>query len=43
MSDSNKIIDYTTDKELLRTAEEPFRQFLKHILIDDLGYPKEHI
>lgn len=38
-----KIIDYATGKELRNTPEEQYRQLFEHILIDDLGYPKEHI
>ena len=37
------VIDYATGKELKATPEEQFRQLFEHILIDDLGYPKEHI
>lgn len=40
---AEKIIDYVTGKELRRTNEEPYRQLFERILIDDLGYPKEHI
>ncbi len=39
----NIIIDYATSKELGDNPEEQFRQLFEHILIDDLGYPKEHI
>ena len=40
---NNKITDYATGKEVKLTPEEPFRQLFEHTLIDDLGYPKEHI
>lgn len=43
MSDTPKIIDYATGRELRQTPEEPYRQLFEHILIDDLGYPKENI
>lgn len=39
----NIIIDYATGKELRNTPEEQYRQIFERILIDDLGYPKEHI
>lgn len=38
-----KIIDYATGKELRSTPEEQYRQEFEHILIDDLGYPKDII
>jgi type I restriction-modification system DNA methylase subunit len=38
-----KIIDYVTGKELRSTPEEHYRQEFEHILVDDLGYPKELI
>ncbi len=41
--DAEKIIDYATGKELRHTPEEEYRQMFEHILIDDLGYPKENI
>lgn len=37
------IIDYATGKEVLNRPEEFFRQVFEHLLIDDLGYPKENI
>ena len=37
------IIDYVTGKELINRPEEEYRQQFEHILVDDLGYPKEHI
>jgi type I restriction enzyme M protein len=37
------VIDYVTGKELRATPEERYRQQFEHILVDDLGYPKEHI
>jgi type I restriction enzyme M protein len=40
---SKNIIDYATGKELRETPEEHFRQLFEHILIDDLGYPKDNI
>ena len=43
MRETNAIIDYATGKEMRQTPEEPYRQLFEHILIDDLGYPKEHI
>ena len=39
----NKLYDYATGKEVKNTPEEAYRQMFEHILIDDLGYPKEHI
>lgn len=39
----NIIIDYATGKELRDNPEEQYRQLFEHILIDDLGYPKENI
>lgn len=38
-----KITDYVTGKELRATPEEHYRQEFEHILVDDLGYPKELI
>lgn len=35
--------DYATGKPIKNNPEEHFRQEFEHILIDDLGYPKEHI
>jgi len=43
MSKSEKIIDYATGKEVRKRPEEAYRQLFEHILIDDLGYPPEHI
>ena len=37
------IIDYVTGRELRATPEEQYRQEFEHILVDDLGYPKELI
>jgi type I restriction enzyme M protein len=37
------LIDYATGKEIRATPEEQFRQQFEHILVDDLGYPKDHI
>lgn len=37
------IRDYATSKNLVLTTEEVVRQQFEHILIDELGYPKEHI
>lgn len=39
----NKIFDYATGKELRNNPEEEYRQLFEHMLIDDLGYPKENI
>ncbi|MBA4385842.1 MAG: hypothetical protein C0410_13980 [Anaerolinea sp.] len=36
-------IDYATGKEVRSNPEEAFRQLFEHILIDELGYPKENI
>lgn len=38
-----KFYDYATGKEVRNNPEESYRQLFEHILIDDLGYPKEHI
>ncbi len=38
-----RVIDYVTGKELRATPEEQYRQEFEHILVDDLGYPKELI
>lgn len=35
--------DYATGKPIKNNPEEAFRQEFEHMLIDDLGYPKEHI
>ena len=43
MTEIQKIIDYATGKDLRQRPEEAFRQLFEHILIDDLGYPREHI
>lgn len=40
---TTKISDYATGKEVRQNPEEEFRQIFEHLLIDDLGYPKEHI
>ncbi len=37
------VVDYVTGAELRETPEERFRQLFEHILVDDLGYPKDHI
>ena len=39
----NKLFDYATGKEEHNNPEEAYRQLFEHILIDDLGYPKENI
>ena len=39
----NDVIDYATGKIVHDNPEEAFRQEFEHILIDDLGYPKENI
>ncbi len=39
----NKLFDYATGKEVHNNPEEAYRQLFEHILIDDLGYPKENI
>lgn len=39
----NTYTDYATGKEVKDNPEEVYRQLFEHILIDDLGYPKEHI
>ena len=38
-----EVIDYATGRKLRLTPEEPIRQLFEHVLIDDLGYPREHI
>jgi len=38
-----QIKDYATGKLLRKTPEETVRQAFEHILIDELGYPREHI
>ncbi len=43
MADKDKIIDYVTKREVRATPEEYIRQLFEHILVDDLGYPKDHI
>lgn len=43
MSDKIMLHDYATGKEIKSNPEEKYRQLFEHILIDDLGYPKEHI
>ena len=37
------VIDYATGKTVGTNPEEKYRQEFEHILIDDLGYPKENI
>jgi type I restriction enzyme M protein len=37
------VIDYATGRELSANPEEQYRQLFEHIIIDELGYPKEHI
>ncbi|WP_281740811.1 N-6 DNA methylase [Holdemanella biformis] len=37
------IVDYATGKIVHNNPEEAYRQEFEHILIDDLGYPKENI
>lgn len=39
----NDIVDYATGKIVHNNPEEAYRQEFEHILIDDLGYPKENI
>ena len=39
----NRFFDYATGKEVRSNPEEAYRQLFEHILIDDLGYPKENI
>lgn len=39
----NRFYDYATGKEVKSNPEEAYRQLYEHILIDDLGYPKENI
>ena len=39
----NEMIDYATGKVIHNNPEEAYRQEFEHILIDDLGYPKENI
>lgn len=39
----SKFFDYATGKEVRSNPEEEYRQLFEHILIDDLGYPKENI
>jgi len=38
-----RIIDYITGRDLILTPEEFYRQEFERILVDDLGYPKEHM
>ena len=38
-----RVFDYATGKEVKSNPEEAYRQLFERILIDDLGYPKEHI
>ena len=39
----NKFYDYATGKEVKSNPEEAYRQLFEHVLVDDLGYPKENI
>ena len=39
----NRLYDYATGKEIKNNPEETYRQLFERILIDDLGYPKDHI
>lgn len=39
----NDLVDYATGKTIHNNPEEAYRQEFEHILIDDLGYPKENI
>lgn len=39
----NRFYDYATGKEVKSNPEETYRQLFEHILIDDLGYPKDNI
>lgn len=39
----NRFFDYATGKEVRNNPEEEYRQLFEHVLIDDLGYPKENI
>ena len=39
----NELVDYATGKIIHNNPEEAYRQEFEHILIDDLGYPKENI
>lgn len=39
----NELVDYATGKVIHNNPEEAYRQEFEHILIDDLGYPKENI
>lgn len=45
MSDIEQIVrkDYATGKPIKDNPEEKYRQEFEHVLIDDLGYPKDHI
>jgi hypothetical protein len=38
-----RLYDYATGKEIKSNPEEAYRQLFERILIDDLGYPKDHI
>lgn len=40
---SEKIRDYATGKLVVANLHEAIRQEFEHMLIDELGYPKEHI
>lgn len=40
---SIELRDYATGKPIKDNPEEAVRQEFEHILIDDLGYPKENI
>lgn len=39
----NELRDYATGKIIKNNPEEQYRQEFEHILIDELGYPKENI
>lgn len=39
----NRFYDYATEKVVRNNPEEEYRQLFEHILIDDLGYPKDNI
>lgn len=39
----SEIYDYATGKKVRDNPEEAYRQLFEHILIDDLGYPRENI
>ena len=37
------VIDFITGKKLKRTKEEPVRQKIEHMLVEDYGFPKEQM